>query len=124
MFASIRNREADIRIPRYDKSAHDGRGDRAEERTWDVVNREDEGDEKKVDVVLFEGWCAGFRALSDGKLEERWKTAIEALERANAAAGARSEKEGVRMTGRLGRQKLADLKTVNKALREYTKVTE
>ena len=41
-----------VRIPRYDKSARGGRGDRAPESTWPTV--------PPSDVVLLEGWSAGF----------------------------------------------------------------
>ncbi|GBF88798.1 hypothetical protein Rsub_01699 [Raphidocelis subcapitata] len=40
-------------VPRYDKSAFGGLGDRADEATWPVV-------EGPLDVVLFEGWMLGF----------------------------------------------------------------
>jgi len=47
-----------VRVPRYDKSQFGGRGDRAAEEGWPQV-------EGPLDVVLFEGWMAGFRPLSD-----------------------------------------------------------
>lgn len=40
-------------VPRYDKSAFGGRGDRADASAWPVV-------EGPLDVVLFEGWMLGF----------------------------------------------------------------
>lgn len=43
-----------VRLPRYDKSAHGGRGDRAPGSTWPEV-------EAPVDLVVFEGWMLGFR---------------------------------------------------------------
>ena len=45
-----------LRIPRYDKSARGGRGDRAPAEEWEVLTR-------APDVVLFEGWMAGFKPL-------------------------------------------------------------
>jgi len=42
-----------IPLPRYDKTARNGRGDRASVDQWPVVNN-------PVDVVLFEGWMLGF----------------------------------------------------------------
>eukprot|EP00238_Polyblepharides_amylifera_P008322 CAMPEP_0196592082 /NCGR_PEP_ID=MMETSP1081-20130531/71727_1 /TAXON_ID=36882 /ORGANISM="Pyramimonas amylifera, Strain CCMP720" /LENGTH=336 /DNA_ID=CAMNT_0041915659 /DNA_START=52 /DNA_END=1062 /DNA_ORIENTATION=- len=42
--------------PRYDKSAHAGRGDRAAEEKWPVL-------EGPLSVVLFEGWMSGFSPL-------------------------------------------------------------
>lgn len=49
---------AEVGIVRYDKSQHEGRGDRAAESAWQFVKG-------PVDVVLFEGWMLGFRPLSD-----------------------------------------------------------
>lgn len=43
-----------VRLPRYDKSAYGGRGDRAPGSTWPEV-------EAPVDLVVFEGWMLGFR---------------------------------------------------------------
>ncbi len=43
----------EILIPRYDKSAHQGAGDRAPKSKWSEV-------EGPLDVILFEGWMLGF----------------------------------------------------------------
>ncbi|KAL2463085.1 D-glycerate 3-kinase [Forsythia ovata] len=45
-----------IKLPRYDKSAYNGRGDRADPSTWPEV-------EGPLTVVLFEGWMLGFKPL-------------------------------------------------------------
>lgn len=45
-----------MRLPRYDKSAYSGRGDRADPSTWPEV-------EGPLTVVLFEGWMLGFKPL-------------------------------------------------------------
>jgi len=47
---------APLRIPRYDKSQRGGRGDRAPEDTWTALS-------SPPDVVLLEGWMAGFSPL-------------------------------------------------------------
>lgn len=47
-----------VAVPRYDKAAFDGLGDRAPREHWPRVR-------KPVDVVLLEGWCLGFRPLAD-----------------------------------------------------------
>ncbi len=44
-----------MRVPRYDKSAHGGLGDRAAEAAWPVIDG-------PIDVVVLEGWCFGFAA--------------------------------------------------------------
>ena len=45
------------RLPRYDKSARGGRGDRAPPEAWAEAAR-------PVDVVLLEGWMAGFAPVA------------------------------------------------------------
>ncbi|KAK3010870.1 hypothetical protein RJ639_012088 [Escallonia herrerae] len=45
-----------MKLPRYDKSAYSGRGDRADPPTWPEV-------EGPLAVVLFEGWMLGFKPL-------------------------------------------------------------
>lgn len=42
-----------LRIPRYDKGAHGGRGDRHVESVWPEV-------EGPIDLVILEGWMLGF----------------------------------------------------------------
>ncbi len=44
---------APVAVPRYDKSAFGGLGDRAAQETWPTVSA-------PLDVVLFEGWMLGF----------------------------------------------------------------
>ncbi len=84
------------RIPRYDKSAFNGQGDRVDPNTWIEVN-------PPVDVVFLEGWCVGFEPLSDEMLEAkrkeaRWKTSEESM---------------------LSKHSVDDLRFVNDALRRY-----
>ncbi|XP_047341087.1 D-glycerate 3-kinase, chloroplastic-like [Impatiens glandulifera] len=45
-----------MKLPRYDKSAYDGRGDRADPSTWPEI-------EGPLSVILFEGWMLGFKPL-------------------------------------------------------------
>nr|GLL21179.1 D-glycerate 3-kinase, chloroplastic [Ipomoea trifida] len=45
-----------MKLPRYDKSAYSGRGDRADPSTWPEI-------EGPLTVVLFEGWMLGFKPL-------------------------------------------------------------
>ncbi|XAR50606.1 Glycerate 3-kinase [Bertholletia excelsa] len=45
-----------MKLPRYDKSAHNGRGDRADPSTWPEI-------EGPLTVILFEGWMLGFKSL-------------------------------------------------------------
>lgn len=45
-------------IPKYDKSAFNGRGDRCPQSSWKVVDY-------KPQVVILEGWCLGFQQTND-----------------------------------------------------------
>ncbi|XP_057540585.1 D-glycerate 3-kinase, chloroplastic isoform X3 [Amaranthus tricolor] len=47
-----------MKVPRYDKSAFNGRGDRADPSMWTEV-------EGPLTVILFEGWMLGFKPLPD-----------------------------------------------------------
>lgn len=64
-------------LPRYDKSAHGGKGDRFPEEEWPVV-------EGPVDVVLFEGWMLGFEKITvdaTDRIESRMESINELLPR-------------------------------------------
>ena len=111
LFASLRSRQNHIRIPSYDKSAYQGQGDRLDETQWSTVN--DNQSQPPVEVIIFEGWCVGFRSLSDDQLEQKWKQAKLAAEQ--------SREE---YNGRLGLLKLEDVKFVNDALKQYDELTE
>ena len=60
---SATSESSQVGLVRYDKSAHEGRGDRAPPSKWDQVKG-------KVDVVLFEGWMLGFKPLTDQAAEK------------------------------------------------------
>lgn len=63
-----------VTLPRYDKSAHQGRGDRADASVWPTVRA-------PVDVVLFEGWMLGFSPVSQATAEKvRLSVIMEACE--------------------------------------------
>lgn len=57
------------RIPAYDKGAFNGLGDRLPEERWTPVNHEGQ---PRVQVVLLEGWCVGFRTISHEEIEAKW----------------------------------------------------
>lgn len=106
-FASLKARKP-TKLPVYDKSAFSGQGDRAPESTWSTINADGQ---EKVQVVIFEGWCVGFRPLSDDMLEAKWREATE------------RQKSG-QYDGQLGKLKFECIKTVNDALKKYDEVTE
>lgn len=64
----------DVLLPRYDKSLNDGRGDQCPQSQWESCSA--------VDLVLFEGWCLGFRpsdlTVAESQLTE-WNCKVEHL---------------------------------------------
>lgn len=110
LFKALANRESNVKVPSYDKSAFNGEGDQRPESEWKTVNAEGE---KPIEVIVFEGWCVGFRALSDADVEKKWK-----------AAKADFEKNGEDYKGQLGKLKLDDVLFVNNCLREYDAFTD
>lgn len=81
-------------LPIYDKSLHQGRGDRLPAAEWLQLPAE------PLDVVLFEGWMVGFRAVSRAQVEH-----------AMAAPGFPQ--------GRHGPFQLEHLLTINQNLKQY-----
>lgn len=93
------------KIPFFDKSLHSGRGDRVPEGDWSVIQYENDHSSHSgpiADFVLFEGWCVGFRALSDDAVSQK---------RQNS-------------TGTLQHHKLEHLLWINNALKRYDVLTE
>jgi len=89
----------ETRVPVYDKSAFNGQGDRVPASEWRSVNGPGE---EKVKVVIFEGWCVGFRALAPEEVE------------------AKRREESVT----LKRHRLEDLLFVNEKLGDYEVLNE
>lgn len=104
VFSALKSRRP-IKIPVYDKSLFNGQGDRADESTWEEVNRPGEA---SIDVVVFEGWCVGFRALRDEDVERKWRDA----------------KEGRLGESQLAQHRLTDLLFINEALKGYDLLTK
>ena len=97
-----------VAIPQYDKSAFSGQGDRVPESQWETVNGD--GDEK-IQAVIFEGWCVGFRPLDDDSLKKKWEEAV-------------LQRRGGQYDGQLAYVKLEDAKIINDALRNYNGLIE
>lgn len=54
----VHARSGTVSIPRYDKSMFEGKGDRAEHKTWPAVRA-------PLDLVIVEGWMLGFEAVRE-----------------------------------------------------------
>lgn len=110
MFEALASRKPNTKIPSYDKSAFNGAGDRRPESEWETVNAE--GD-PPVEVVVFEGWCVGFRALSDPEVERKWEAARDDY-----------VTKGDAYKGQLGKLPLRSVLFVNHKLRDYNSLTD
>lgn len=68
-FKSLHTAEdSDLYIPAYDKSKFGGEGDRVPQSEWMSVSRK-----PPIDVLIFEGWCIGFRPIKDKEdLKKKW----------------------------------------------------
>lgn len=108
VFASLRAGKPTA-IPQYNKAAFAGQGDRVPRDQWETVNQEGQ---EVVKVVIFEGWCVGFRAWDDNTLRQKWEAAVRAKE------------EDPAYNGRLGYVQFEDVKAVNDALRGYDSLTD
>jgi len=96
------------KIPQFDKSRFNGRGDRVDESKWEIVNADGE---EKIRLVVFEGWCVGFRALGEEGVRKKWEEAKKQL-----ASGS--------YHGRLAHNRLEDLMFIDKALTQYDILTK
>ena len=85
----------EVKIPQYDKSQFSGQGDRVPSSQWISVNGPSQ---PKAQVIIFEGWCVGFSALSDEEVVAKY-----------AQPG----------TVTLHKHRLEDLQFVNEKLRAY-----
>ncbi|KAF1986538.1 D-glycerate 3-kinase-like protein [Aulographum hederae CBS 113979] len=106
-FDSLTKDHGTISIPAFDKSCFNGEGDRVPTEQWERIDAD-----PPVDVVVFEGWCIGFRPLSDDGLDRKWKTATS-----NQQSNAYVETKFSTTT--LANHSLEALRTINENLRRY-----
>lgn len=97
VFQSLREQK-ETKIPVYDKSKFNGKGDRLNSVDWETVKG-------PYDIVIFEGWCVGFRPLSDEELKQKWENSRRAQK------------------GTLGRHALEHLQFINTKLKDYDSLT-
>lgn len=98
------------KIPQYNKAAFSGKGDRAPESEWETVNTDPS---KLAQVVLFEGWCVGFRPLDESTLRQTHSEAVTA-----------AQAPGSTYQGRLGFNTLQSVTDVNESLKRYDAITD
>lgn len=101
-FASLRTNQVDIAIPSFDKSAHNGEGDRSPMAAWPKYSG-------TVDVVVFEGWCVGFTPISVEEIGAKRRRALEVQATQSAQPSLST----------LGLHSQKDLEQLNVALSRY-----
>ena len=115
MFRSLKQ-NLTTAIPRYNKAAFDGQGDRLPREQWKKVNT---SPENFIRIVIFEGWAVGFRALNDEDLRSMWERARELfVAEEEVALGTARRRNG------LGQHTLENIRTINAALRDYDELTK
>ncbi|KAI5868443.1 P-loop containing nucleoside triphosphate hydrolase protein [Durotheca rogersii] len=67
-FFTALNHGQQVKVPQYDKSAYSGQGDRVSESQWETVN---EPGQPRIRIVIFEGWCVGFRPLAPAEVSQK-----------------------------------------------------
>lgn len=87
------------KLPKYDKAISGGKGDRLPESEWTPVNQPGQ---PRVQAIILEGWCVGFRPLTREGVEARLNTTNRTLKQ----------------------HKLEDLLFVNEKLAEYNSLTD
>lgn len=98
-FAALKTGQP-TKIPQYDKSAYNGQGDRVAPSRWQPVNKPGQ---PKIQVIIFEGWSVGFRALTPAEVKA---------------------KHADTFTTTLHKHRLEDLLFVNEKLKEYDVMTD
>ncbi|KAF4980671.1 hypothetical protein FZEAL_3339 [Fusarium zealandicum] len=97
-----------IKWPAYDKSLHGGLGGRVPVEDWEQVSL-DQG----LDVLIFEGWCLGFKPLTRDEVTQKWK-------QARASAGtATEESNDLLSVDTLASHDLGHLLLINENLQRY-----
>lgn len=108
VFANLKENKP-TKIPQFNKAAYNGHGDRVNEAEWLEVNTDATN---PIHIVLFEGWCVGFRPLSEDDVSAKHRTASTAVH--NSCS---------RYQGRLGHNLLKNVLTINNALKDYDEIT-
>jgi D-glycerate 3-kinase len=97
-----------IRLPAFDKSLFNGEGDRVGEESWKEIPPS-----PALEMLIFEGWCVGFRPLSRHQLETKWK--------ASRAVASQDRQDGASVST-LARHDLENLLAINENLARYCSV--
>lgn len=105
LFTALRNGQP-TKVPQYDKSAFNGQGDRVDPSKWQTIN---DPSSSKIQVIIFEGWCVGFRALDPATVtQKQLDSSLPTDDRKRT----------------LHTHRLEDLQFVNEKLRDYDVIND
>ena len=107
-FESLRTGKAVVEVPSFDKSKFNGEGDRVPRNQWRHVSNQ-----PPVDIIIFEGWCVGFQAITPDQVRQKWE---QAREQSQSEPSTAESQMPIRTIGNL---KLEHLLVVNSKLRVY-----
>jgi len=110
-FEQFQKPGCEIWIPSFDKSQFQGDGDRAPRDQWRSVKG-------PVDVVIFEGWCVGFRPIEKEAVEKKQK---EAVQTRSSTGESESPPESDYSTSTLADHDVSHLLWVNEQLENYNR---
>ncbi|ATZ53776.1 hypothetical protein BCIN_09g05520 [Botrytis cinerea B05.10] len=99
-----------VKIPAFDKSRFQGQGDRVPEEDWKVFVP---SVDNVLDIVIFEGWCMGFKSLEKDELEQKWESAQKEPQTT------RLSEDATFPTNTLQNHPLHNLEIINDNLRRY-----
>ncbi|KAL1843315.1 hypothetical protein VTJ49DRAFT_2132 [Mycothermus thermophilus] len=102
-------------IPRYDKSAHAGQGDRLPPSEWPSTDPS-----RTPRVVILEGWCVGFRALGGDELCARWQ--VSRSRSSSTTLSSATDGSNRSVGSHLARHDLPHLRFINDQLSHYETV--
>ncbi|KAK2463134.1 hypothetical protein APHAL10511_004789 [Amanita phalloides] len=69
VLAALKDGQSNIELPRFDKSLHNGEGDRLPMDGSGVIIRQP----PCLDVIILEGWFVGFFPIMAEEIERRWR---------------------------------------------------
>jgi D-glycerate 3-kinase len=105
-FSDVKGSSGCVAIPSFDKSAFNGEGDRAPSQEWVRLKL-------PIDVLIFEGWCLGFKAIGEDDLRRQWELASASKPELYSISGMSVPKST------LANHQLEHLKIMNENLRKY-----
>ncbi|KAK0111431.1 hypothetical protein ONS95_001792 [Cadophora gregata] len=108
-FEQFESPQSDIWIPIFDKSLFQGDGDRSPRDQWRTVHG-------PVDVVIFEGWCVGFRPIAREAVDKKHQDAIQIR---SSTVKIETPPESDYSTSTIADHELSHLLWVNEQLDQY-----